>query len=400
MFAYKALSAYLTFPNEDQKQWWEDTAPLYAGFLEISRYSLKAQFIHLLFHFRYVLPSLGPFAQNGEKRPNTAMPGGRLFEISLNFQKGRSTVRFDYEPVTCATDSMQEKGPFNLTAMEDILSDLECNGLCPNKILYDRFEREFALAPNDLVLLKTKDLSQTATTQYVIAWDLHELNRKMKMYWFPAIKALAAGQSKGSLAFDAIRKVDLERSYTDSLLMVEEYLSSTGLDDDLWILSWDCEKPGSSRLKLYVSAKNITLETLEDVWTLGGRVTTSASLDGLEFLKDLWQALRPKEQDTGIRMTISYELVPGSNAPQPKAYIPLFDRNDMEVARKLSCFFERLGWMELAQSYTKSLCSNYAMLDLAETSYVQDCISFAFTPEKGVYTSMYYCSSLSHPILN
>jgi DMATS type aromatic prenyltransferase len=358
MIAYKALSAYLIFPNEDQKQWWEDTAPLYAGFLRIAQYELEAQFIHLLFHFRYVLPSLGPFPQKGEKRINTAMPGGRPFEISLNFQKSGSTVRFDFEPVTCATGSVQEEDQFNLSAVADVVSDLERNGLGPNTVLYDRFERELSLTPDDLSLFKTKNAKQTATTQYVVAWDLHESNRRMKMYWFPAVKALASGQPKGPLAFDAIRRVDFERCYANSLLMVEKYLSAAGLDDDLWILSWDCEKPGSSRVKLYVSAKNITRETLEDVWTLGGRVTTPATLDALALLQELWQALTPTEQDTGIRMTISYELVPGSDTPQPKAYLPLCDKNDMEVAKTLSVFFKRLGWMELAQSYTESLCSN------------------------------------------
>ncbi|KAJ5721206.1 uncharacterized protein N7483_009140 [Penicillium malachiteum] len=400
MFAYKALSAYLTFPNEDQKQWWEDTAPLYAGFLNVAQYDVEAQLIHLMFHFRYVLPSLGPFPKNEEKRTNTVMPGGRLFEISQNFQKGQSTIRFDYEPVRSGPGLVQEENRLNSSALADALFDLKCNGLCPNTILYDRFEREFFLTPNDFALVESKNVSQTATTQYVVAWDLHRSNRKMKMYWFPAVKASAASQSKGSFVLDAIRKVDLEGCYTNSLLVVEQWLSATGLDDDLWILSWDCEKPGSSRVKLYVSAKDITLEALEDVWTLGGRVTTPATLDGLALLQELWQALRPMEQDTGIRMTISYELVPGSDAPQPKAYLPLSDRNDMELAKKLSCFFKRLGWMELAQSYTESLSSNYHMLDLAETKYVQDCISFAFTPEKGAYMSMYYCSSLSHPLLN
>ena len=358
MIAYKALSAYLTFPNEDQKQWWEDTAPLYAGFLSMAQYKLEAQFIHLLFHFRYVLPSLGPFPQNGEKRTNTVMPGGRLFEISLNFQKGESTVRFDFEPVTCATGLVQEKDQFNLSAMADVLSDLEGNALGPNTVLYDRFEREFSFTPEDFSVIKTKNASQTATTQYVVAWDLRGSNRRMKMYWFPAVKALTASQPKGPLAFDAIRRVDLERCYANSLLMVEQYLSAAGLDDDLWILSWDCEKPGSSRVKLYVSAKNITLETLENVWTLGGRLTTPANLDALALLQELWQALTPTDQDTGIRMTIGYELAPGSDTPQPKAYLPLSDKNDMEVAKTLSSFFKRLGWMDLAQSYTESLSSN------------------------------------------
>ncbi|KAJ5928370.1 hypothetical protein N7466_007326 [Penicillium verhagenii] len=362
MLAYKALSAYLTFPNKDQKQWWEDTAPLYAGFLNVAQYDLEAQFIHLLFHLRYVLPSLGPFPQHGEKRTNTVMPSGRLFEISLNFQKGRSTVRFDFEPVTCTANLVQEKDRFNLSAMEDLLSDLKSNRLSPNTILYDRFQGEFSLSPEDLSLVRTKNASTNAsqipTTQYVVAWDLNGSDRRMKIYWFPAAKALAAGQSRGEFTFDAIRRVDLERRYTDSLLKVEQYLSATALDNDLWILSWDCESPGSSRLKLYVSAGNITLESLEDVWTLGGRVTTASTLEGLALLQELWKALRQTDNDTGIRMTISYELVPGSDTPQPKAYIPLFDRNDMEVAKTLSRFFERLGWTELAHSYTGNLSSN------------------------------------------
>ncbi|KAJ6025193.1 hypothetical protein N7444_012872 [Penicillium canescens] len=369
------ISAALGFPCEDQKLWWEDTAPLLAGFSAMAKYDIHAQYRHLLFHYTLVLPSLGPFSNKGVR---TAMPGNQMFELSMNVQNDKLTVRFDFEPRVSILGTSQSQS--NTSAMDNLLFSLARPGINTNQHLYHCLRNEFALTETDMTTLETLKTDHLATTQYVVAWDLKGLDSSMKL-----------------------AKADPEGRYLMSMLPLQAYVEEKMIIDDIWIFSWDCVKPGQ-----------VTLESLDDIWTLGGRLMNPAIVKGLELLNNLWRELQLPQigdrkcigadclkshanQTVGIPMTITYEVLPGGSPPLPKAYLPLFNKNDMKVANVLVKFWKQLGWTSQANSYIANLSSNYPHLDSCHTNQVQDCVSFAFSEDKGPYMTVYFRTSLTTP---
>lgn len=363
------LSRSLDFRTEDQELWWHDIAPLTNRLLDLVGCSTHDQYEHLCYIYRFVLPALGLYPRPGLSQVTTAVPGGRSFELSVNYQNGKSTLRYDFEPSSSLAGTSRD--PYNQLMTPELLSKMALGGATIDSFWYHHFTNKLGLSKRDEAFLKDQETG-LATTQYMVAWDLKQAsNNPLKMYLFPLLKARATGVPAGRLVMDAVASGSAEIKASPAFAMIEEYLTERGLLENVCILSWDCDDVASSRLKIYIADPEVTLERIVDMWTLGGRLSSSKSnQQGLEHLKKFWSRLRipegsrstyelgqPEQSDGRSGLTFNWELKAGSAEPDPKLYVPCMGENDRELARGLSTYFNDLGWSDLAGSYESKISS-------------------------------------------
>lgn len=363
---YEVLSRSLPFENTDQENWWKDTAAILAGLLSVAKYPVHLQYQHLLFYYRHSLPALGPFHAPRKDPLVTLTVNGRVFEASMNFQNDRYLVRYGLDPHSNLAGT--ERDPYNGIATSQMLSRLELAGEKVDNTLYRHFQNELSITYKDVEILKEKNPGLPAS-QNMIAFDLNGAEPSLKVYWFVMLKSAATGIPGGRLMMDAIGKVNNTRD-SGSFIMLEEYFIDSGLMDMGWFLSWDVVEPTSTRFKLYMLQNTVSLASITEMWTIGGRLKSPENQKGLELLNLLWACLSipeghrswldheiPGEGDHRGSMMGQFELHPGAAEPVPKVYIPLVGDCDLEVAQNLAKFFEKIGWTKLALSFVPDLCS-------------------------------------------
>lgn len=365
----KVLSRSLDFRTEDQELWWHDIAPLTNRLLDLVGYSTHDQYEHLCYIYRFVLPALGLYPRPGLSQITTAVPGGRSFELSVNYQNGKSTLRYDFEPSSSLAGTSRD--PYNQLMTAELMSKLELGGANIDLFWYHHFINTLGLTSRDKATLKDQKTGH-ATTQYMVAWDLKQAsNNMLKMYLFPMLKACATGVPAGRLVMDAVASGSPQIKDSPAFSMLEEYLTERNLMENVCILSWDCEDVASSRLKVYIADPEVTLERIVDMWTLGGRLSSSKrNQQGLAHLKQFWSRLnipegsrstyelgQPEQSDGRSGLTFNWEFKAGSSEPDPKLYVPCMGENDGALARGLSTYFNDLGWSDLAGSYETKISS-------------------------------------------
>ncbi|KAL5364387.1 aromatic prenyltransferase [Aspergillus floccosus] len=403
---YEILSRSLHFGNHDQERWWKETGPILADALEVAEYPVHLQYQHLLFYYRHALPALGPYTPPTIEQVKSIIPNGAKFELSVNFQNDTSTVRFDLDPTSHLAGT--ERDPFNEVMTSQMLSRLAEDGGKSNNLLYHHFYNELSLSARDMSVLQGQDAG-LPISQTLAAWDLRGGAYVLKMYWFALLKSAATGISAGKLVLDAVGKVKNTQE-SGAFTMLKEYLVERESLDKTCLVSWDCVDPCSARLKVYNVEPDVTWTRVLDMWTLGGRLKSPATSKGIELLKLLWDCLeipdgshpffdwdRPKQGEGRAAMMMNWELHPGASVPEPKVYIPVVGEIDLQVAQRLSKFFDHIGWARLASSYTNSLCSIFSHVDLSVSDRVITCISFAYSEKNGPYLTAYYYTTMSYP---
>ncbi|CAI7613771.1 unnamed protein product [Penicillium discolor] len=346
---YTVISDSFDFENEDQELWWKDTAPLLLDLM------VKAQ---------YALPALGPFPRPGFQQIETAVPSGRLFELSVNFQQAASTIRYDFEPTSYLAGTCRD--PYNQIMVNQLLANLQMAGKNVNTRLHYHFQNALSLSKEDIANLQ-KIESDLYTTQHIVAWDLKGNDDPLKMYLFPLAKSQAVGVPAGRLVMDAVGESDTNIQISPGFAMLNEYLREKELLENVYILAWDCVDH-LPRIKVYIADPEVTVAKFKDLWTLGGRLKSPTVLKGLELVLDLWSCLgipegvrsttelgQPEQEDGRSGLTFVFELKAGSLEPEPKMYFPLVGENDLQVANGLATFFNRLGWTEMASTYVTDL---------------------------------------------
>ncbi|KAF7181307.1 hypothetical protein CNMCM7691_000525 [Aspergillus felis] len=345
------LTKTLSFAEEHQEAWWKDIAPIIAKLLIVAEYDIHEQYKHLLFLHQVILPILGPYAQLGSPYVASVIPNGLPFEASLNFQRGKQTLRFGAEPTNSL--SWTAADPFNQIPTYELVSRL---GHKEDPTLYHAFR--LSLSPQS----ETAVFPGSTNGQHMVAWDLNHMSHgPMKMYWFPAAQAKLTGVQIGKLVLDAIGRVPALRPESLAYKMVESYLSDEQLFDNVQVLAWDCLQPEVARVKIYISDPVSTFERTVQHWTLGGRVQSRSSVQGIEMLRHLWTCLDlpwnvPSSDNSG-GIGFNWEFLPGSDEPEPKVYVVVLDKSDLEVTQGLVRFFHYLGWNKLADSHLEEICS-------------------------------------------
>ncbi|KAF4237954.1 hypothetical protein CNMCM6457_000431 [Aspergillus fumigatiaffinis] len=395
---WKVLGKSLGLPTIDQEQYWLNTAPYFNNLLIQCGYDVHQQYQYLAFYHRHVLPVLGPFIRSSAEANYISgfSAEGYPMELSVNYQASKATVRLGCEPVGEFAGTSQD--PMNQFMTREVLGKLARLDPTFDLRLFDYFDSQFSLTRKEANLVASKLIKQRRQSK-VIAFDLKDGAIIPKAYFFLKGKSLASGIPVQDIAFNAIESIAPKQIESPLLVLkafVTKLFAKPTVTSDVFILAADCIIPQKSRIKLYVADSQLSLATLREFWTLGGSVTDSATMKGLEIAEELWRILQFDDAVCShsnmdqLPLVVNYELSSGSATPKPQLYLPLHGRNDEAMANALTKFWEYLGWKGLAAQYKKDLYANNPCRNLAETTTVQRWVAFSYTESGGVYMTVYF----------
>ncbi|OOO12727.1 Aromatic prenyltransferase, DMATS type [Aspergillus oryzae] len=400
---FQVLSKILDFANEDQRDWWHSTGPMYAKILKDAGYGIHAQYSYLCLHHKCVVPYLGPYPGNGRDRWMSILSRfGLPYELSLNCSN--SVVRFAFEPIGPLSGTEQD--PFNAHVIWECLGKLAKLGSDFDLQWFAQFKKDLVLDAEETKFVRDNGLDKgQVKTQNKLGVDLKGGKFEVKMYMYPYLKSVATGIPIERLMFDSIRRVDWDRKLVVPLSILEDYITSHK-DKTLSarLISCDLIDPSRSRIKIYVAEQTVDWPHLEGLWTLGYRRQDPITISGLQLLRELWDLLDIPEgpchfPDGGylelnskvserLPLLANYTLHPNDPYPAPQVYLHTFGVGDAAVADAVATFCARRGWTEMAQSYKDNLFSYYPDGDINEMNHLQSLVSFSYRDQKA-YLSVY-----------
>lgn len=368
---YKTITELGDFPNHDQKLWWHSTAPMFAEMLKVAGYDIHSQYKALGFYQKHVIPFLGVYPTKINDRWLSILTRyGTPFELSLNCT--HSVVRYTFEPINAATGSPRD--PFNTHAIWDALDTLIPLQKGIDLDFFTHLKRDLTVNDQDTAyLVENKLVGGQIRTQNKLALDLRGGEFLLKVYIYPALKSLATGKSIQDLILDSVHRLCRQHpTLATPLRTLEEYVHSRGPSSTVSarLLSCDLCDPRKSRIKIYLLELNVSLEAMEDLWTLGGRRSDAPTLAGLDMIRELWDLISlptgmlsypepylklgepPNEQ---LPLMANYTLHHDDPMPEPQVYFTTFGMNDGRVADGLVTFFKRHSYTHMLQTYKDSL---------------------------------------------
>ncbi|OOO05674.1 Aromatic prenyltransferase, DMATS type [Aspergillus oryzae] len=402
---YDVLSKYLRFPDFDQDQWWQNTAPMLGKLLSQCKYNVHQQYQHLCLYGLHVIPFLGPWPDiQRSKLYKSVLSGLGSLEFSQNFTKTGKTVRMGFEPTTFIASTSRDV--CNRHCLGKVLNRFKQLDIKLDLQLYHQLVNEVSLTDQEENTLLERAIldDEPAKSQSLLALDFNKDDVTVKLYLYPQLKSLATGIPRTQLMFSAVRNVDKTRAFSESMNMIEEYFTSVRANAAPYWISCDLVEPNKTRFKIYIALFQVNFENAVSMWTLGNRITDPETMRGLAMVRDLWNSfdiqdgLREQKNRPGnpgdpsniVPMLFNLEILPGKAYPQPKIYFPTTGMNDLDVAKVMVEFFKRHGLHEHAQSYIDNLASYVPHMDLNDCTDLQAWISFSYSDATGPYITVYY----------
>ncbi|KAL3480555.1 aromatic prenyltransferase [Aspergillus californicus] len=364
---FQTLTGCLNFANEAELQWWMDSGSLFARMLQLADYNTHQQYQHLLFFHRYVIPYFGPYPP---KWKTILTKSGAPIEYSLNFQQSSNPViRMSFEPLN--EESGTTADFFNKKPSEQLVAEAVKNGLnLFDMALFDHFAADIFIS--DAEIGNIPDVAEyPIKTHTGLGFDLKGDDVVVKGYVLPRWKSISTGVPVSTLVKESINRIKDRLDCAQAFDLLDEFLDQTGSYNLHTFLAWDCTSINKSRLKIYGVDNQVSLPTIENIWTMGGRLTDASATQGLKLLERFWELLdidqtprhyaggEEKHLDFGPEKTLpffwNYEIKSGCNRPFPKIYFPVYGENDFKVALAVSRFFASLGWEDKARSYIGTL---------------------------------------------
>ncbi|KAH8688639.1 aromatic prenyltransferase [Talaromyces proteolyticus] len=307
----------------------------------------------MAFHTQTLIPLMGPYPQIFK---GTITRSGLPLEFSTNYTQhssGDPVWRIGFEPV--GAHSGTERDLYNQVAMSELFTRLKELGLAGyNTTLFEHFIARHTCK--------------------------------------------AMGTDFGRLFNESIEPLRDSMGDLSAFNVIDEYMEQTDGYSNFAFLSWDCVAPANS-------TNIVTWSKMEEIWTLGGRLSGETTMRGLGYLKRLWQLTQIRDgcraftgrfdngtDSTPTPLVWNYEMRPGSPEPLSKVYFPIHGGSDLTIVRGLATFFEEIGLVEQGRSYEQN-----PERDLSKTACLTSWISFAYTEKTGVYLSVYYHSSSDYP---
>ncbi|KAK2738332.1 hypothetical protein FQN57_007092 [Myotisia sp. PD_48] len=367
---FEKLSQNLNFRNESQHAWWNKTGSMLAKVLVTANYSLEEQHQYLAFYAQVLLPRLGPYPQ--EFRSSITRSGLPL-ELSINYQQygKKPAVRIGFEPLNALSGT--GKDPFNKIPAMDLVATLL-------KLQLSDFDLQiWDIVTEDHIVNEVEEASIQGTkidggyirSQTAFGFDLlGDGNISPKGYTFPALKCQLVGKPIAAVIADSVKRLQPLVDCSQAFSLVQSYLEETTYDDRSFF-SWDFVTPSKSRLKIYTGSNTVTWAKLEEVWTLGGRLTSITTRKGLQYLQQLSNLIKINEGERTIEVAFddrkdtskatpllwNYEMRGGDPYPLAKIYFPVHGENDMRVITGVAQFFRVIGLDELGKSYVETVKS-------------------------------------------
>ncbi|KAH8435111.1 uncharacterized protein LDX57_012740 [Aspergillus melleus] len=369
---FRILSKHLLFPNFDEHEWWHKSGPMLARMLSAANYDVHQQYKYLLLYALHVVPMIGPFpCPDRPQLYRSPFTGIGALELSNNFTRSKTTVRMGMEPISYQATT----GPdfFNRVKSGEMLSRLKQAGVNVDLTLYHQLIHRLTLSDEEVgAFLNGNDTMKLPfKSQTVVALDFGEKDAVVKLYLLPMLKSQATGVPCSELIFSAVKSVDTDGLFQDSLAVLEDYCVKLPPSASVYWTCFDLLNPKASRFKVYLLDTQVDFQRVTDLWMLGGRLTSPEDAKGLELLRELWEALnisgvvrqsaadpgQPDKTRESMYLSANYELQPSRSLQQPKIYLRLARMNDMSIAKAISSFIEKHVNAEQGRTYIDNITS-------------------------------------------
>jgi DMATS type aromatic prenyltransferase len=332
-------------------------------------YGPSQQRQYLTFYAEQIIPFLGPYPHQFR---SAITRSGLPLEFSVNYQQhwgNRPIVRIGLEPVT--GNSGTEHDPYNQLPIVDLqgrLAQLELPGY--DAALFDHFRSHHTVTVAEQDILKGRKVagSDISASQMAYGFDLKDSTVSVKGYSFPALKCEVTGKDFGQVIRDSIKPLSSQMGSLPAFGMVDEYMLEAQAYSEFAFFSWDCVQPAKSRLKIYSSSNTVVWSRVEEIWTLGGRLRLPAVVQGLKYLRQLWDAIKLSDGNraftggfddgndaTPSPMVWNYEVRCNDPIPLTKFYFPVHGESDIAVVRGVAQFLEQIGLVEQGQKYIQTV---------------------------------------------
>lgn len=359
----------MAFSNADQQHWWETTGPILIKMLSSAGYSLPKQKESLAFYSETLIPLLGPYPQRFR---SAITRSGLPVEFSANYQQVGSShpiIRIGFEPLSMKAGT--DKDPYNQLPHADLLgrlTDLDIPGF--NAFLFDHFRTMHTLNPEERDRLRKASLEagDINRSQMAFGFDFKDNGISVKGYTFPTLKCKATGKDFSTIIRESIELLSIQMGNNIAFEEVDSYMLESDGYTQFAFFSWDCVSPNESRLKLYSTSNSVVWSKVEEIWTLGGRISSPTINKGLEYLRKLWELTGINEGyrsfvggfDDGSDISPTpivwnYEMRASDLTPVTKFYFPIHGENDGRVVRGLSRFLEQIGLVEQGRKYKQTV---------------------------------------------
>ncbi|KAE9362829.1 aromatic prenyltransferase [Stipitochalara longipes BDJ] len=419
----------LCFANISQAFWYRTTTPLLSKLLGIAKYPPHLQDQYTFFYNNSVLPGLGPVPSPANKWTPHLTHNGSPFEPSLAFQNNKQQVRFTFEPIGPLAGTLTDR--FNQSLPLAFVSSLASSNTCPNLNLewWYHFTTAFFVSETELAAHPSPFVGVKVQPTCYLAFDLpgEEFAPVLKPYLFPHRRALLQGMDKANLVFEAIRHIPSSVvDMSPALEKVETFLSQhqensiaqlalqAGRDGSgkaskakalsVEMLSFDCASSSESRLKIYAKTHDTSFANVRDIFTLGGQLRNSSTLDGLEALERFWKQLlllredwNDHESQSAEFLHFKFEFSPGKLEPDIKIYVPSWTLgiNKTGLTRGLGRYFRELGW-DVGNTYRNDMQQVFGGIDEpGRVGYTYTSFTYG---ENGPAVAMYCTPKFASPL--
>ncbi|KAF2805760.1 aromatic prenyltransferase [Mytilinidion resinicola] len=403
-----AIAMGLGFQNSSQEYWWNGLTPIIENLMIKAQYPDYLKYAYLAFIAKFILPSLGSHSGKQPAPPKITHDRCTL-EPSLNISKSGLSVRFTIEPRGPFAGLPQD--PFGQHQGRKLFDEIFASSPLATTIdstLFNHFANEFWVPPSAASTIDVPP--ERMPPQCQLAFDLHRTKPSIgvKAYFIPRMKSLLGSSTPQNIAFDAIARAPSADTLGPAFSILTAYMSSLpeSRKCSVQMIAIDCTCPATARVKAYVKpgiGVAVSMTNICDMYTLGGRLCSKTTAEGLEVLRSILPLLLDAEdEDPDTLLTrpllmhhhagivASYELMPGAPEPEVKFYVPVwaYVRNDRVVAENLTRIFRRFGWDTHAVRYALEF---EAMFEGQLGKAGRHCyVSFAWTEARGAYVTVYY----------
>ncbi|KAI2631206.1 tryptophan dimethylallyltransferase-domain-containing protein [Xylaria nigripes] len=357
--------------NAHQRLWCNHVGGAIGFLLNNAGYSSDFQSQSLEFFSQAVAPYLGAFHDKTDSDDPSwhsfMTDDGSPVELSWDWgtTDSRPTIRYSIEPI--GLHAGMPIDPSNAIAGPAMQRDL-IRFLPQTNLEWFQYFKEFfdyRGEKKDLTIEDSKDHNSSV----FYAFDLAEDATTAKVYFFPKYRAASLRLSRLEVLTQAINGAPYctEENLQAYKLFSQFTADPATKDIEYEMLALDMIDPRKSRLKIYFRNRETSFDSVINVMTLGGRISTPELSQGLENLKHLRNGLFQLESNSlknnnhrtaGILYNVEFRL--GDKFPVAKVYLPVrhYSRNDNAVIGALGEYL----WSQKRGKYMVPYCG--VMTDL------------------------------------
>lgn len=354
LLPYNVLAHFNSFQSKHQEAWWNAIIPSVVGALNMAEYSVSAQYDCVRFVRDHILPHLDipPSEDDASPWKSTLHPLRIPVQLNVTRQNSGATVQLTFEPISSLAGSTSDA--YNRTAIAEAVESLASTNLTIDTHWFYILKDELTLSDLEAVSLTPSEIEYEQKSQAYLSLNFgleSSEDSTLECYFSPLLKSKATGSPVEQLIFNAIRKIDVHGQFTDSLLVVQRYLSAYNRDTrDAVLLGFDMACPEKSSITIHFVDWQLDFTTITELFTLNGERGSAEVISGINHMKRLWEDLsiiegnRDDSSKPGFPFAFSFELSPRAPEPKLRVYFPVHELFDDIVATAIEQLYSDLEW--------------------------------------------------------